>query len=141
MNEVDPFNFPLHICIFPTSPPLLIPFLASCNPAFDISSSLGFVSTSTPLSVGTPLSTLSSPSSILVGSLPIPLPTYQHDVVPNQSPSISIDQPIVLLDQSNSMFADHHAILPDHSHSLPTDQLVSVRKFTRVSHKPAYLDA
>ena len=61
--------------------------------------------------------------------------------VPNQSPSISIDQPIVLLDQSNSMFPDHHAILPDHSHSLPTDQLVSVRKLTRVSHKPAYLDA
>ena len=141
MNEVDPFNFPLRICIFPTSPPLSIPFLASCNPAFDISSSPGFVSTSTPLSVGTPLSTLSSPSSILVGSLPIPLPADQHDAVPNQSPSISIDQPIVLLDQSNSMFADHHAILPDHSHSLPTDQLVSVRKFTRVSHKPAYLDA
>ena len=134
MNQSSIFS-PSYKSLLFESPPLSIPFLASCNPGFDISSSPGFVSTSTPLS------TLSSPSSILVGSLPIPLPADQHDVVPNQSLSISVDQPIMLLDQSNSMFTDHHAILPDHSHSLPIDQLVSIRKFTRVSHKPAYLDA
>ena len=134
MNQSSIFS-PSYKSLLFESPPLSISFLASCNLAFDISSSPRFVSTSTPLS------TLSSPSSILVGSLPIPLPADQHDVVPNQSPSISVDQPIVLLDQSNSMFADHHAILLDHSHSLPTDQLVPVRKFTRVSRKPTYLDA
>ena len=65
-----------------------IPLPASCNPVFDHSSSPNFVSVDTPLNLGTPSF---SPSSILVGSLPIPLPAD-----PDQSTSMSIDHPAML---------------------------------------------
>ena len=118
-ESIFPFS-PSSKSLLSKAPPLSIP-LPACNLDFDVSSSLGFVST------GTPLSTLSSPS-ILVGSLPIPLPADQHDAILDQSPSISIDQPIVLPDQSNSIFIVHHAVLLDLSPSLPPDQPVFLKK-------------
>ena len=123
-ESIFPFS-PSSKSLLSKSPPLSIP-LPACNLDFDVSSSPGFVS------AGTPLSTLSSPSSILVGSLPIPLPADQHDAILDQSPSISIDQlidqPIVLPDQSNSIFIVHHAVLLDLSPSLPPDQPVFLKK-------------
>ena len=135
-----------HESIFPFSPsyksllseslPLSIPLhTTSCHPVFDDSSSPSSVSADTPLNPRTPSP---SPSSILVGSLPIPLPAD-----PDQSTSMSVDHPAVFTNQQPStMSNDQPLVLPDQPTSLSnSDQPVTLRKSTRVSHKPAYLDA
>ena len=138
-ESIFPFS-PSYKSLLSESPPLSIPLPASCNPVFDDSSSPNSVAANTPLNSGIPSS---SPSSILVGTLPIPLPmsvdhsaefpTQQHSVghlaeFTTQQPStMSNDQPLVLPDQPTSLS--------------PFDQPVTLRKSTRVSHKPAYLDA
>ena len=148
-ESVFPFS-PSYKSLLSETPPLLLPLPVSCNPIFNDSSSPSFVSVDTPLNPGTPLTSSSSPSSILVGSLPIPLPPDQSpsisvdhpDVLPNQSSSMSFDQPFVLPDQPNSLSIAQPLVLPTQSNSLSnSDQPISLRKSTRVSHKPAYLDA
>ena len=110
-----------HESIFPFSPsyksllseslPLSIPLhTTSCHPVFDDSSSPSFVSANTPLNPGTPSS---SPSYILVGSLPIPLLAAQIDTIPGQSPSLSVAQPAVLPSQSPSLSVAQPVVLPD----------------------------
>ena len=87
-ESIFPFS-PSYKSLLSNSPPLSIPLPTSCNPTFDVSSSTKFVS------IGTPLSTSYSLSSILVGSLPIPLLATQTDTIPSQSPSLSVAQPTV----------------------------------------------
>ena len=148
-ESIFPFS-PSYKSLLSETPPLLLPLPVSCNPIFNDSSSPSFVSVDTPLNPGTPLTSSSSPSSILVGSLPIPLLADQSpsisidhpDVLPNQSSSMSVDQPFVLPDQPNSLSIAQPLVLPAQSNSLSnSDQPISLRKSTRVSHKPAYLDA
>ena len=109
-ESIFPFS-PSYKSLLSESPPLSIPLPASCNPVFDDSSSPNFVAINTPLNSGIPSSSL---SSILVGTLPIPLPvsvdhsaefpTQQHSVAhlaefTTQQPStMSNDQPLVLPD-------------------------------------------
>ena len=133
-ESIFPFS-PSYKSLLSKSPPLSIPLPASCNPIFDDSSSPNFVVANTPLNPGTPSS---SPSFILVGTLPIPLP-----IDPAQSTSMSVDHPIKFTTQQHSTLSnDQPLVLPDQPTSLSTfDQPVTLRKSTRVNHKPAYLDA
>ena len=115
-ESIFPFS-PSYTSLLSKSPPLSIPLNTSCHPVFDDSSSPSSVSADTPLKPRTPSS---SPSSILVGSLPIPLPADQSpsisvdhpDVLPNQSSSMSVDQPFVLPDQPNSLYIAQPLVLP-----------------------------
>ena len=81
------------------------------------------------------LSSTDPGSSILIGSLPIPLPSDQPVAHPAQTtpiPSIHhVDQP----DQTPSSVTDPVVQLP----SIPTDSAPPLRKSTRIGHKPAYL--
>ena len=113
MNQF--FLSPSYKSLLSETPPLLLPLPVSCNPIFNDSSSPSFVSVDTPLNPGTPLTSSSSPSSILVDSLPIPL-------LADQSPSISIDHPDVLPNQSSSMSVDQPFVMPDQPNSLSIAQ-------------------
>ena len=93
------FSFsPSYKSLLCESPPLSIPLNTSCHPVFDDSSSPSSVSADTPLKPRTPSS---SPSSILVGSLPIPLPAD-----PDQSTSMSVDHPAVFTNQQPSTMSN-----------------------------------
>ena len=108
-ESIFPFS-PSYKSLLSETPPLSIPLLASYNPVFDDSSSPSFVSIDTPLNLRTPSS---SPSSILVGYLPIPLPAN-----PDQSTSMLVNHPAMLPNQPSSMSSDQPLVLPDQPTSL-----------------------
>ena len=117
--------------------------------SFPLSSSpaSAFDSPSCPISIPIPIADSTSniehipnshpcpdPSSILIGSLPVPL---GHSNVFDQS-TISLDQSNVHLDQPNVSLGHPSPFVHD---APPSSSIPPLRKSTRISHRPAYLQA
>ena len=117
--------------------------------SFPLSSSpaSAFDSPSCPISIPIPIADSTSniehipnshpcpdPSSILIGSLAVPL---GHSNVFDQS-TISLDQSNVHLDQPNVSLGHPSPFVHD---APPSSSIPPLRKSTRISHRPAYLQA
>ncbi|XP_075633672.1 uncharacterized protein LOC142606162 [Castanea sativa] len=156
-ESIFPFSSSYKSLLF-DSPPLSLPLPNSFDPFFYPSSRHKSVSTEapplgpiSPSSHATNHSEDSStpPSSILIGSLPIPLDSLDSTVPPAQSSPLDSNVPLI---QSTSLPVDPHGQSPLSAQPAqsPSDQppqsttppsIHPLRKSTRISHKPAYLDA